>query len=226
MSSSKPAIESDIQSAQSWSPRNAAERILFHLKMHGEKTAAELGRALGTSGEAARQQLVRLAEEGLVESWSQSRGVGRPSQFWRLTAGGQSRFPDTHAALTVELLGIVGDTFGPDALSRVIDAREERTRTLYRNALADARTLGERVARLADLRSTEGYMASWEADGEGGYMLYENHCPICAAATACQNFCRAELAVFRDVLGPDAHVERTDHIVMGARRCAYRVTPL
>lgn len=225
MSSSKPATEPAAIS-QGWNPRNAAERILFHLKMHGEKTAAELGRALGTSGEAARQQLVRLAEDGLVECWSQSRGVGRPSQFWRLTAQGQARFPDTHAALTVELLGIVGDAFGPDALSRIIETREERTKALYRAGMADTHSLGERVARLADLRSTEGYMADWEADGEGGYMLYENHCPICAAATACQNFCRAELAVFRDVLGPDASVERTDHIVKGARRCAYRISPV
>ncbi|UYQ74048.1 transcriptional regulator [Pelagibacterium flavum] len=194
--------------------------------MHGEKTAAELGKALGTSGEAARQQLVRLSEEGLVESWSQSRGVGRPSQFWRLTGAGQARFPDTHAALTVELLGIVGDTFGHDVLSRIIDTREERTKSVYHAAMSGADTLGERVARLADLRSAEGYMADWEADGEGGYVLYENHCPICAAATACQNFCRAELAVFRDVLGPDASVERTDHIVMGARRCAYRISDI
>jgi predicted ArsR family transcriptional regulator len=36
------------------------------LKMHGELTAAALGKLLGTSGEAARQQLVRLADEGLV----------------------------------------------------------------------------------------------------------------------------------------------------------------
>src|SRR5690606_7955780 len=114
----------------------------------------------------------------------------------------------------------------PDALSRVIDKREERTKSLYRAAMTGAASLGERVARLADLRSAEGYMAAWEPDGEGGYMLYENHCPICAAATACQNFCRAELAVFRDVLGPEARIERTDHIVLGARRCAYRVTPL
>ena len=210
---------------ESWSPRNAADRILFHLKMHGDQTASDLGKALGTSGEAARQQLVRLGDEGRVESWSQSRGVGRPAQFWRLTAKGQSRFPDTHAALSVELLGLVGDQFGPDALGRLIDAREERTRGAYHAAMDGAATLGERVARLADLRSAEGYMAQWEAREDGGYMLYENHCPICAAATACQNFCRAELAVFRDVLGPGSSVERVDHIVLGARRCAYRVMP-
>ena len=124
----------------------------------------------------------------------------------------------------MELLGILGDTLGTDVLSRIIDTREERTKSVYHAAMRDAGTLGERVARLADLRSAEGYMADWEADGEGGYVLYENHCPICAAATACQNFCRAELAVFRDVLGADARVERTDHIVMGARRCAYRIS--
>lgn len=222
MSSSKP--DSEPSASGSWNPRSAAERILFHLKMHGEKTAAELGQALGTSGEAARQQLVRLGEEGLVESWSQSRGVGRPSQFWRLTERAQERFPDTHAALTVELVGIIGDTFGPEALSRVIDAREERTRTRYRAAMSGAHSLGERVARLAELRSEEGYMAEWEADVSGGFTLHENHCPICAAATACQNFCRAELAVFRDILGPDVHVERTSHIVTGARRCTYKIS--
>ena len=56
-----------------------------------------------------------------------------------------------------------------------------------------------------------------------GYLLVENHCPICSAAAQCQGLCAAELAVFRAVLGPDVDVERTDHILAGARRCAYRV---
>lgn len=208
-----------------WTPRNAAERILFHLKMHGDQTAASLGHALGTSGEAVRQQLVRLAEDGIVESWAQPKGVGRPSQFWRLTDLGQSRFPDTHAALTVDLLATIRSELGPDMLSKLIEAREARTRADYTARLADAATLGERVARLAAIRTEEGYMADWSEDGAGGYMLCENHCPICAAAAACQNFCRSEMAVFRDALGPDAHIERLEHIVSGARRCAYRITP-
>ena len=82
--------------------------------------------------------------------------------------------------------------------------------------------LGERVARLAEARTREGYMAESRAEGEG-YLLVENHCPICVAATVCQGFCRAELDTFRQVLGPDALVERTEHIVNGDRRCAYRI---
>lgn len=205
-----------------WTPRSAGERILFQLKMRGEQTAAGLGRMLGTSGEAARQQLVRLGEEGLVESWSQANGVGRPSQFWRLTPAGQARFPDTHAALTVDLLDMVRSELGESMLERLIEARETKTRNAYKFELDKASDLAGRVARLAALRSAEGYMADWAVEGEG-FMLYENHCPICAAASKCQNFCRAELAVFRDALGPGVEVERVEHIIEGARRCAYRI---
>jgi predicted ArsR family transcriptional regulator len=77
---------------------------------------------------------------------------------------------------------------------------------------------------LAEIRAREGYMAGWQKDGKG-FLLLENHCPICAAARACQGFCRSELDLFRHVLGPDVAVERVEHILLGARRCAYRIAP-
>jgi len=204
-----------------WSPRNPAERVLMLLKMHGTLSASAIGTALGTSGEAARQQLARLAETGLVIATSEARGVGRPTQLWALTAAAQARFPDTHAALTVQLLDIVRTTLGESALDSVIATREAATRTAYEAAMADATVLSDRVACLADLRSQEGYMAEWHQQDDGSLLLLENHCPICAAATACQGFCRAELEVFRAVLGPTAEVTRTEHIVSGGRRCSY-----
>jgi predicted ArsR family transcriptional regulator len=63
-----------------------------------------------------------------------------------------------------------------------------------------------------------------EAPDGAGWLLVENHCPICAAAALSPGLCRAELRAFQEALGPGAHVERTEHIVAGARRCAYRVT--
>ena len=207
----------------SWSPRNPAERILMALKMTGSLSASALGQRLGTSGEAARQQLVRLAEEGLVEAHSASTGVGRPTQLWSLAPAAQARFPDTHAALTVQLLDIVKSQLGEAALDTIINARETDTRRAYEAAVAPATDLKSRVAALADLRSQEGYMAAWTELPDGSLLLVENHCPICAAATACQGFCRAELDVFRAVLGPDVAVERQDHIVSGGRRCTYSI---
>jgi predicted ArsR family transcriptional regulator len=207
-----------------WLPRPVADRLLVLLKSRGPQTAADLGRTLGTTGENARQQLTRLAAEGLVAARTEARGVGRPTQVWQLTETGHGRFPDTHAELTLQLLRAVRETFGAYALDRLIDMREDDMLKAYQQELSGADDLRERVKRLAGIRSREGYMAEWR-EQDDTLLLLENHCPICAAAATCQGFCRSELAVFQDVLGPDVEVERIEHILAGARRCAYRIKP-
>ncbi|WP_411506351.1 helix-turn-helix transcriptional regulator [Brucella anthropi] len=197
---------------------------MLALKMRGAQTAATIGEHLGTTGEAVRQQLVRLAEEGLVSAHSVSQGVGRPSLFWDLTEAGNKRFPDTHADLTVQLLHSVRTILGDDALETLIAHRETETRRQYQTRLKDL-PLDRRVKELADIRSAEGYMADAEKQEDGSWLLIENHCPICAAADTCQGFCRSELEIFRAVLGADVSVNRTEHILAGARRCAYIIAP-
>lgn len=203
--------------------RAPAERVLLLLKMRGPQTATSVAEALHVTSEAARQRLVRLAEAGLVCAKSVPAGVGRPSQFWELTPGGYARFPDTHADLTVRVLDIVREKLGPRALEIIVDTREHETRRSYAAAMDGLTELGARVERLAALRSREGYMASWRQDDDGSFVLMEDHCPICAAATACQSLCRAELNVFRAILGTEAIVERSEHLLAGARRCVYTI---
>ena len=64
------------------------------------------------------------------------------------------------------------------------------------------------------------FRASRYEEGEGDYLLLENHCPVCSAARACQGLCASELELFQRVLGPGVTVVREDHILAGARRCA------
>jgi predicted ArsR family transcriptional regulator len=204
-------------------PRPTGERLLTLLKTRGPQTAGDLAAALGDiTSEGVRQQLVKLGDEGLIEATSEPHGVGRPKQVWHLTEKGHTRFPDTHAELTVDLLRAVREELGERVLDRLINSRAKESLARYTAALAGADDLGERVARLAEARTREGYMAESRADGDG-YLLVENHCPICTAATTCQGFCRAERDVFEKALGPGVSVERTEHIVGGDRRCAYRI---
>ncbi|MGQ9367554.1 helix-turn-helix transcriptional regulator [Azospirillum sp. ST 5-10] len=205
--------------------RTPVDRLLARLKTGGPQGTAELAAALGVTGEAARQRLARLADDGLVEARAQVKGVGRPLQVWSLTAAGHARFPDGHAELTAQLLRALGQELGADALDRLIAAREREIRAAYGRELEGAATLADRVARLTAIRSREGYMAEWRETADGSLVLVENHCPIGAAATVCEGFCRSELAVFRALLGPFATVERLEHIARGARRCAYRIAP-
>ncbi|WP_186147411.1 helix-turn-helix transcriptional regulator [Burkholderia gladioli] len=201
-----------------------SERVLNVLKRRGPQQSAELGACLGTTSEAARQQLKKLEAEGLVAAENVPQGVGRPARVWRLTALGHGHFPDAHADMTVDLIRIIRGTLGEPTLDLLIRAREAETRESYARALAGVTGLEARLARLAELRDREGYFAEWARAEDGdGWLLIENHCPICAAATACQGFCRSELEIFREMLGDAASIERVEHVPAGARRCVYRV---
>ena len=203
--------------------RTPVDRLLFQLKTRGPAETLALATALKVSRQATLQHLERLVAEGLVQHADERRGVGRPRRTWSLTEAAQARFPDTHAQLTLEMLDAVRAEFGEAGVDRLIARREAVTAAAYATALSGVASLELRVSRLAAVRTAEGYMAEWSRDGDA-FVLVENHCPICAAASACQGFCRAELEVFRDVLGSGVSVERTDHILAGARRCAYRIT--
>ncbi|MDF1794369.1 MAG: transcriptional regulator [Thalassobaculaceae bacterium] len=200
------------------------DRILFRLKTRGPESIADLSSAFGVTSEAVRQLLVKLEADRLVTFEDQRAGRGRPKRLWRLTETGHARFPDRHADLTVGLLDAVRAEFGDAGLDRLIARREAEQRETYVQAISGIGSLEQRVARLADLRDREGYMAEWKREADGALLLIENHCPICAAAATCQNLCRSELAVFQEALGRDALVERVDHVLAGGRRCAYRVT--
>jgi len=206
--------------------RAAMDKLLFQLKMLGSATAAELADRLGVSPQAIREKLARLSDEGMVIGHEEVRGIGRPKKVWELSEAAWKQFPDTHADLTVSLIGAIRASLGESALERLIAHREAETEARYAQALSARQTLGDKVAALADLRTREGYMAECRsADDGNGYMLVENHCPICVAARACQGFCRAEQDVFARALGPGCTIERTEHLLAGAHRCAYRIRP-
>lgn len=213
---SRTNLESNLSSAQS-----VGEKLLILLKKHGPMQASEAGEHLGTTGEAARQQFTKLARDGMVEAHSECRGVGRPVQRWHLTALGNKRFPDCHAELTVKILTTIRRELGEDAIGKIITARENEARRDYFDKLQGTNTLEERIVRLVAIRTEEGYMAQWEKEPEGSWLIIENHCPICSAARMCQGFCRAELELFQTVL--DANVERVEYLLTGSRRCVYRV---
>lgn len=204
------------------SPTASPEKALWVLKTRGSQPLTMMAVALGMTTEGARFQLLKLSGEGLVEAISESKGRGRPQQIWSLTPLGHKRFPDTHAELTVRMIQKMREVLGEEALNTVITAGTLDNITRYKEALQKAPGLKDKVRLLTEIRDREGYMAEYQKDKEG-FLLIENHCPICAAAETCQGFCQGELETFQTVLGPDATVERTSHILSGARRCIYRI---
>jgi predicted ArsR family transcriptional regulator len=205
---------------------NTADQILFLLKTRGPRTAQQLADLLALTSMGTRRHLEAAEASGLVRHEDVAEKVGRPARRWLLTDAGHARFPDRHADLTLQLITQVRALFGEEGMDKLIAAREQASEAFYRDAIGADAALPERVQALAMARDVEGYMAEVEAQADGALLLVENHCPICAAARECQNFCRSELDVFRRVLGADCSVVREEHILAGARRCAYRIKPV
>lgn len=202
--------------------KNPTDKILMLLKMRGEATALVIAEELAITKEGARKHLLNLSADGLIEATAQSGGVGRPSTRYSLTEKGMARFPDSHADITVQLLKSVKSLLGENALNLLIGDREAIVYQKYNKALTGAETLDQKLKILSQKRSEEGYMAEWKKDDDT-YYLTENHCPICAAATECQGFCRSELNNFRQLLGPEYNIERTEYILDSGKRCTYKI---
>ncbi|WP_433884720.1 helix-turn-helix transcriptional regulator [Pseudomonas vranovensis] len=204
---------------------SSAERILFLLKTRGALKTTDLASLLQISFEATRQHLQKLQAAGQINGISvPSTGAGRPSQKWILTDAAQRRFPDTHSVLTLQLIDSVEQVFGAEGVDQLISRMEASSRAEYQQACNQAQGLEDKVRVLVQLRERAGYMAQMQACGDG-WLIIENHCPICVAARRCQGFCRSELQVFQAALGEQAQVERCEHLLSGDRRCVYRVTP-
>ncbi len=198
--------------------------IVKLLKTEGPVDSARLARRLHLTPMAVRLHLYALEREKLVTAEERRRPVGRPAKYWRLTRDANRLFPDAYAELNVALIEAVTSAFGPGGLRRVVDAREAAQRADYTRRIPASAPLKERLQQLARVRSAEGYMAEVKPHGPRAFLFIERHCPICAAATACQGLCAAELSLFRAALGAGVDVERIEHIVSGDARCVYRVS--
>ena len=198
--------------------------IVQLLKQEGGLDAEALAACLEITAMAVRQHLYALQAEQLVTYQEQSRPMGRPAKIWQLTTAADRLFPNGYAELTLSLLNSVKEAFGEAGLDRLLEIRTQQQLEGYSQQLKGKRSLKQRLNKLVKIRTNEGYMAEVQTQVDGSFLLIENHCPICAAATACIGLCAKELEVFQSILGEEINVQRVEHIIAGERRCAYQIS--
>jgi len=203
--------------------QSVADRILMILKENKEISVAALAAELGITKEGARLHLLKLTQMDFVKSIQKNEGVGRPVTYYSLSQKGLSKFPNTHAAVAVELLRSVKKLLGDNAVDLMITDRENQVYQRYEQEIQHSNTMEERLEHLSRIRSEEGYMAEWKTEN-GEYFFIENHCPIGDAAAECQGFCHAELTSFKKLIGGEFQIERVQHILAGEHRCIYKIS--
>jgi predicted ArsR family transcriptional regulator len=186
-------------------------------------TVTELADELGISGMGVRRHLDGLAAVGLAERGAcEKHGVGRPPTGWRLTARGMELLPRRYDTFAIQLLDDLSEHVGNDAIAAALRRRTDMLVSQYAAELSGTTTLEERVDGLARIRDEAGYMAECHADGDT-MVLVENNCAVHKVAERYPAVCAMELALFREVLGPEVEVIRVAHTVSGDAVCAYRI---
>ena len=80
------------------------------------------------------------------------------------------------------------------------------------------------MEELAHILDEDGYLADFQAQPDGSYLITEHNCAILGVARRYGQACSSEIGFLREAL-PEASIERIQHMIAGAHSCAYEVKP-
>jgi predicted ArsR family transcriptional regulator len=198
--------------------------ILVHLRRSGPSAPDAIAVAIGASRSGVAQQLRALDTAGLVSRTSVRHGVGRPRHLYDVTPDAQDLFPSNYDGLATGLLAAILEVGGVTLVEDVFAARRRQAEAGLREQLSirlpTGASLADRVLELARLQDEQGYIAEARIDGDAIHLV-EHNCAVLDVARGMPAACRAELDLFREVLG--VPVTRERHIAGGDRCCEYRI---
>jgi predicted ArsR family transcriptional regulator len=194
-----------------------AGQILQFLQRNGEATVKDLAALLGVSATAARDHLVHLQSEGLVEARSERYGPGRPRLVYTLSDVARSRFPKQYDRLITGLLRELIALEGPDKVEQLLERVSRRLAEEYSGRMAGT-GMEERLGELRRLLELRGVPAE-VAEGGDGIRLFA--CPFYDIAQDHPEVCSMERQMIEYVLGEKLALEST--IREGAHTCRFVV---
>jgi DeoR family suf operon transcriptional repressor len=200
-----------------------AELLVALKKAPQPLTAKELAERFGVTPNALRRHLDSLEADELVRHAREVRGVGAPVHAYVLTEQGQALFPQNYAPVLEAVLEAVRELGGPDAVRLALRRHWHALVAGAKPRLAEL-PLDERVQLVAELRSSQGYMAEaipGDPATDRAATIREHHCAIQDIAGRYPEICAAEQELMEELLG--ARVERTGHILDGCTACEYTV---
>lgn len=195
--------------------------VLVALKKAQPLTAKELAATFGVTPNGLRRHLKALEAAGVVNYRREIRGVGGPVYAYSLSDKGEALFPRAYVPALTGALGILREQQGTEAVTELFLKQWSTLAKSMGRSLADL-PVAERSRQLAQLLSSQGYMAESENNSPTESTIVEHNCAMHAVAREFPEVCTAEVRFFEEVLG--ASVKRKLHILDGCNSCEYTVT--
>ncbi|MFS0557986.1 helix-turn-helix transcriptional regulator [Brevibacillus sp. 179-C9.3 HS] len=196
------------------------EYILLLLKREGELSTKDLQNKLELTKVAVSRQMVHLEKDGLVVCRLGRQKAGRPMHYYSLTQQGSEQFPNDYGQLAVDLLEHIVLEDGEDRVDDFFGRQQEKIIRKYAGRM-EGKELPEKVAEMAQIQDGNGFMASWEQQGDEEYVITQHNCPYFKVANRYQMICERELSIYRELL--QTNVERTECVALGGTKCVYAI---
>lgn len=196
------------------------EIILDAIKQANEATVDDLAEAADVSPVTVRHHLNSLQAEGLLETRSVRRKVGRPYYVYRLSDKGNELFPQRYLRLSNLLLEELKLQFSPEVVSEIFGNVVDRLVADYEEDL-EPLNFEQRLDYLVDLLADEGFLASWTKD-ENGYQLTEYSCPYFSVGQIHSEVCNFDREIMVRVL--QAPITQQSCILNGDVSCQFTIT--
>ena len=212
----------NLKAIRSKEKQSTRDVILDSLKSTSEQKVDELAVVADVSPVTVRHHLNSLTAEGLVEKESVRRKVGRPYYVYSLTKQGHELFPKRYVSLTNRLLAEMKNQLPPDMIKGLFSAVVSDIIEEHRQQF-EGRPFEERLAFLVELLEQEGFLARWEKDGNGRYLLTEYSCPYLSVGSEHQEVCAFDKELMINVL--QTPVQQHSCMLNGADCCQFTIQP-
>jgi predicted ArsR family transcriptional regulator len=208
--------------------QSTKQNILAHLKRGGTGTIDGIAREFSLARMTIRQHLAALERDGLVLSSEERRKIGRPHLVYRLSEGGEERFPRRYERLAELALAEVAFLdaeeiagLSPDEKKRLLLVKMAERVYREHEQKVQGRPLPERVQIVTDILGEEGGLAEW-APRDGGFEIADHNCVYRRVVTSHPDLCDWHISLLGRLLGQE--VECSQFMSRGADSCRFLVT--
>ena len=202
--------------------KNTRERVLKTLLARRHCTINELAEVVEINPISVRHHINRLEADGLVTSYEEKHGVGRPRRLYCLTDSGREQFPTRYLRLTMRLLEQLKETVPQPVINQLFSQMARDLAAEHSPELCGL-TMEERLNMIRSLLNSEGFSVEWERQGDQ-YLIRETNCPYYLVGQNHPEVCSVDQTLISTLL--DVPAEKIKCILFGDSNCIYMVPNL